>query len=28
ATGNVGRLGVGVNPLRGQYNVQGSCVLG
>ena len=25
ATGNVGREGVGVNPLRGQNNVQGSC---
>jgi len=25
ATGNVGRLGTGVNPLRGQNNVQGSC---
>ncbi|WP_208278284.1 formate dehydrogenase subunit alpha [Massilia oculi] len=27
-TGNVGRLGVGVNPLRGQNNVQGSCDIG
>ncbi|EED35579.1 formate dehydrogenase, alpha subunit [Luminiphilus syltensis NOR5-1B] len=27
-TGNVGRLGVGVNPLRGQNNVQGSCDMG
>ena len=25
ATGNIGRPGVGVNPLRGQNNVQGSC---
>jgi len=25
ATGNVGRPGTGVNPLRGQNNVQGSC---
>jgi formylmethanofuran dehydrogenase subunit B/aerobic-type carbon monoxide dehydrogenase small subunit (CoxS/CutS family) len=25
ATGNLGREGVGVNPLRGQNNVQGSC---
>jgi len=25
ATGNLGRRGVGVNPLRGQNNVQGSC---
>ena len=25
ATGNIGRDGVGVNPLRGQNNVQGSC---
>ena len=24
ATGNIGRAGVGVNPLRGQNNVQGS----
>ena len=28
ATGNLGRLGVGVNPLRGQNNVQGSCDMG
>jgi formate dehydrogenase major subunit len=28
ATGNVGRRGVGVNPLRGQNNVQGSCDMG
>lgn len=28
ATGNVGRLGVGVNPLRGQNNVQGACDMG
>ncbi|GAB2182399.1 formate dehydrogenase subunit alpha [Denitratisoma sp. agr-D3] len=27
-TGNVGRMGVGVNPLRGQNNVQGSCDMG
>jgi formate dehydrogenase major subunit len=27
-TGNIGRLGVGVNPLRGQNNVQGSCDMG
>ncbi len=27
-TGNVGRNGVGVNPLRGQNNVQGSCDMG
>jgi formate dehydrogenase major subunit len=27
-TGNVGRPGVGVNPLRGQNNVQGSCDMG
>ena len=27
-TGNVGREGVGVNPLRGQNNVQGSCDMG
>ncbi|MFM8747144.1 MAG: formate dehydrogenase subunit alpha [Aestuariivirga sp.] len=27
-TGNVGRDGVGVNPLRGQNNVQGSCDMG
>ncbi len=28
ATGNVGRPGTGVNPLRGQNNVQGSCDMG
>jgi formate dehydrogenase major subunit len=28
ATGNIGRKGVGVNPLRGQNNVQGSCDMG
>jgi formate dehydrogenase major subunit len=28
ATGNLGRPGVGVNPLRGQNNVQGSCDMG
>jgi formate dehydrogenase major subunit len=28
ATGNFGREGVGVNPLRGQNNVQGSCDMG
>ncbi len=28
ATGNIGREGVGVNPLRGQNNVQGSCDVG
>jgi formate dehydrogenase major subunit len=27
-TGNLGRTGVGVNPLRGQNNVQGSCDMG
>jgi len=27
-TGNVGRVGVGINPLRGQNNVQGSCDMG
>ncbi|GGZ89371.1 formate dehydrogenase subunit alpha [Novosphingobium arvoryzae] len=27
-TGNVGRRGVGVNPLRGQNNVQGACDMG
>lgn len=27
-TGNIGRLGVGVNPLRGQNNVQGSADMG
>jgi formate dehydrogenase major subunit len=28
ATGNIGREGVGVNPLRGQNNVQGACDMG
>ena len=28
ATGNLGREGVGVNPMRGQNNVQGSCDMG
>jgi formate dehydrogenase alpha subunit len=28
ATGNIGRPGVGVNPLRGQSNVQGACDVG
>ena len=28
ACGNIGRAGVGVNPLRGQNNVQGSCDMG
>ncbi|MFM9852079.1 MAG: formate dehydrogenase subunit alpha [Sphingomonadaceae bacterium] len=28
ATGNIGRKGVGVNPLRGQNNVQGACDMG
>jgi formate dehydrogenase major subunit len=28
ATGNVGHIGAGVNPLRGQNNVQGSCDMG
>jgi formate dehydrogenase major subunit len=28
ATGNLGREGVGVNPLRGQNNVQGACDMG
>ncbi|MBK8560715.1 formate dehydrogenase subunit alpha [Candidatus Amarobacter glycogenicus] len=28
ATGNLGRAGVGINPLRGQNNVQGSCDMG
>ncbi len=28
ATGNIGRAGIGVNPLRGQNNVQGSCDMG
>ena len=27
-TGNIGRMGVGINPLRGQNNVQGSCDMG
>jgi formate dehydrogenase major subunit len=27
-TGNVGRNGVGINPLRGQNNVQGACDMG
>jgi formate dehydrogenase major subunit len=27
-TGNIGRPGVGVNPLRGQNNVQGACDMG
>src|SRR5229473_2494308 len=27
-TGNIGRQGVGVNPLRGQNNVQGACDMG
>ena len=27
-TGNIGRRGVGINPLRGQNNVQGSCDMG
>ncbi len=26
--GNIGREGVGVNPLRGQNNVQGACDMG
>ena len=26
-TGNIGRPGTGVNPLRGQNNVQGACDL-
>jgi formate dehydrogenase major subunit len=26
--GNIGRPGVGVNPLRGQNNVQGACDMG
>ncbi len=25
ATGNIGRIGTGINPLRGQNNVQGAC---
>jgi formate dehydrogenase major subunit len=28
ATGNLGRRGVGINPLRGQNNVQGACDMG
>ena len=28
ATGNLGRNGVGINPLRGQNNVQGACDMG
>jgi len=28
ATGNIGRAGVGVNPMRGQNNVQGACDMG
>ncbi len=28
ATGNIGKAGAGVNPLRGQNNVQGSCDMG
>jgi formate dehydrogenase major subunit len=28
ATGNIGRRGAGLNPLRGQNNVQGSCDMG
>jgi formate dehydrogenase major subunit len=28
ATGSIGREGVGINPLRGQNNVQGSCDMG
>ncbi|MBB5222187.1 formate dehydrogenase major subunit [Amaricoccus macauensis] len=28
ATGNIGHDGVGINPLRGQNNVQGSCDMG
>jgi formate dehydrogenase major subunit len=27
-TGNIGKLGAGVNPLRGQNNVQGACDMG
>jgi len=27
-TGNIGRPGTGVNPLRGQNNVQGACDVG
>jgi formate dehydrogenase major subunit len=28
ATGNVGKVGAGINPLRGQNNVQGACDMG
>src|SRR6202035_242583 len=28
ATGNIGKRGVGINPLRGQNNVQGACDMG
>ncbi|PHR59956.1 MAG: formate dehydrogenase subunit alpha [Robiginitomaculum sp.] len=28
STGNIGRAGVGVNPMRGQNNVQGACDMG
>lgn len=28
ATGNIGKVGAGINPLRGQNNVQGSCDMG
>ncbi len=28
ATGNLGKPGAGVNPLRGQNNVQGACDMG
>ncbi len=28
ATGNIGKRGTGINPLRGQNNVQGSCDMG
>ena len=28
ATGNLGKMGTGVNPLRGQNNVQGACDMG
>jgi formate dehydrogenase alpha subunit len=28
ATGNLGKIGAGVNPLRGQNNVQGACDMG
>ena len=27
-TGNIGKPGTGVNPLRGQNNVQGACDMG